>query len=98
MIKVKYTDTSLEVSGHAKYAPKGNDIVCAAVSAIVETATSWFKKGELSIKLDKKQNVTLRYDLIKKTTENKNKLALIVTALQMLEKKYKKYIKITKGK
>lgn len=40
MIKVKIskagtTFNSLEVKGHAKSAPKGHDLVCAAVSAII---------------------------------------------------------------
>lgn len=41
MIKVKMMDTdkgySLAVSGHADYAPEGKDIVCAAVSVLVQT-------------------------------------------------------------
>ena len=41
MIKVKMMDTdkgySLAVSGHADYAPEGQDIVCAAVSVLVQT-------------------------------------------------------------
>ena len=98
MINVKYTDTSLKVSGHAQFAPKGSDLVCAAVSAIVETSSSWFKKDELDIKLDKRNDVSIQYNLIKKTAENKNKMTLIVKQLQVLEKKFKKYIKITKGK
>ena len=37
MIEVRKTDTSLTVTGHANYAPKGEDIVCAGVSALVST-------------------------------------------------------------
>lgn len=41
MIKVEMMDTdkgySLAVSGHADYAPEGQDIVCAAVSVLVQT-------------------------------------------------------------
>ena len=41
MIKVKMMDTdkgySLAVSGHADYAPEGQDIVCAVVSVLVQT-------------------------------------------------------------
>ena len=36
MINVTITPTSLSVKGHAGYNP-GNDIVCAAVSALVQT-------------------------------------------------------------
>lgn len=31
----------LEVKGHANYAPIGQDIVCAAVSSLIETYTSY---------------------------------------------------------
>lgn len=98
MIKVVYTDTSLEVSGHANFAKKGKDIVCAAVSAVVQTASSWFKKGDLSIKMDKKNKVAVKYTLKKKTKENKEKLSLIVLQLKVLSRNYKDYIQIRKGR
>ena len=36
MIVVRVTTTGLTVDGHAEYAKTGNDIVCAAVSALVQ--------------------------------------------------------------
>lgn len=36
MIRIQITPTSLSATGHAGYNP-GNDIVCAAVSALVQT-------------------------------------------------------------
>lgn len=38
MITVKITDNSIKIEGHANYAPYGSDIVCAAVSAILQSA------------------------------------------------------------
>lgn len=42
MIKVRVNmesgDMLIDVKGHAGYAPHGRDIVCAAVSAILQTA------------------------------------------------------------
>lgn len=35
MIKIKLDEGALAVSGHAGYAPAGQDIVCAAVSTVV---------------------------------------------------------------
>ena len=35
MIRVVFTDRRMTVQGHAGYAEKGKDIVCAAVSALV---------------------------------------------------------------
>lgn len=37
MIKINRTDTALTITGHARYAPTGQDIVCAAVSALSYT-------------------------------------------------------------
>lgn len=36
MIVVNITQTGLTVDGHAEYAETGNDIICAAVSALVQ--------------------------------------------------------------
>lgn len=35
MIAVKVTDTEITVDGHAGYAEKGKDIICASVSVLV---------------------------------------------------------------
>lgn len=39
MIKIHIDEDSLTliVTGHAEYAPKGNDVVCAGVSTLVQT-------------------------------------------------------------
>lgn len=37
MIKVKHIENKIIVSGHAGYAPIGQDIVCAAFSAVLQT-------------------------------------------------------------
>lgn len=37
MIEISVTKTSVTVLGHAQYAERGNDIVCAAVSALTQT-------------------------------------------------------------
>lgn len=94
MIKVVYTSTTLEVSGHANYDKKGKDLVCAAVSAIVQTSASWFKKSELKIKRTK---TSIKY-VLKPTADNKAKLQLVVKQLKALEGKYKKHITISKEK
>ena len=38
MIKIYMEDKGFIVKGHADYAPYGEDIICSAVSAIVQTA------------------------------------------------------------
>lgn len=38
MIEVSVRKNEIKVSGHAMYAPHGQDIVCAGVSSLVRTA------------------------------------------------------------
>ena len=38
MIRINITKTGINIEGHAEYAEHGQDIVCAAVSAILQTA------------------------------------------------------------
>lgn len=42
----------LSVSGHAGYAPRGRDIVCAAVSALAQTALLGLRRVGASFELD----------------------------------------------
>lgn len=37
MIVINRTETEITIKGHAKFAPHGEDIVCAAVSVLVQT-------------------------------------------------------------
>ena len=37
MIEIKRNENSISIKGHAGYAPHGQDIVCAAVSTLVQT-------------------------------------------------------------
>lgn len=36
MIQVTITEQEIEIVGHAEYAPKGYDIICASVSVLVQ--------------------------------------------------------------
>ena len=46
MIRVVFTDRRVTVQGHAGYAPKGQDVVCAAVSALVYALIATLKETE----------------------------------------------------
>ena len=37
MIEIKQTNNAIMVEGHANYAPIGKDIVCSAISSLVQT-------------------------------------------------------------
>ncbi|MCK8828218.1 ribosomal-processing cysteine protease Prp [Natroniella acetigena] len=85
------------VEGHADYAPSGEDIICAAVSAILQTAVfgliNYLKlnpeveveDGWLSCKLESK---------IAQDVEVKAILETMVAGLEETEKSYSQYIEI----
>ena len=87
------------VSGHAQYAQEGEDIVCAAVSSIVQTAV--FGLGsylELEPEVEKKDG-QLSCRLKAKTAakeEVKAILETMVVGLKKTEKKHSSYLKIKK--
>ena len=95
MIKIKYTTTSLTITGHAGYENPGKDIVCAGVSAIILGAIKWFKPQDIELTQTKNKLIV---KLNNTKPENMMKLDLIVTQLKPIAKKYKKYIKISKGR
>lgn len=95
MIIIKYTKTSISLSGHSKFATKGNDIVCAGVSAIFFGALlSWFNKKDIKIH-QLKTNNKVDLVLINQDKSNLVKVALMVKQLKQLAKNYKKFIKIS---
>lgn len=36
MIEIDYSNNTITIKGHAKYANRGKDVVCAAISALTE--------------------------------------------------------------
>ena len=81
---------SLEVVGHANYAEHGQDLVCAAVSAIVTGGFNAFNDSDIkSIEL-KEGYAFVEVNL------NKGQEVLKVLEIQLktLEESYPKYIKI----
>lgn len=104
MIKIKITKNgpsiaAVEVSGHAGYAAEGSDIVCAGVSAIVQSA----QIGLLQVlKLDvnhSSSNGHLQFTLPQNLTQQQRREADVLLdtmqlALSDLEGEYKKFIKL----
>ena len=46
MIRVIFTDRRMTVQGHADYAEKGKDVVCAAVSALVYALVATLEESD----------------------------------------------------
>lgn len=103
MIKVKVAITksgmfeSLRVKGHADFAPGGQDLVCAAVSAVVTGGFNALKNkgsfdmflesGMAVLKLKPKEHIT-NYDAVV--------INVILDQLETIEESYGKFIKINK--
>ena len=83
---------SLEISGHADSGPKGHDLVCAAVSAIITGGANAIpNKANYDIKLES------GYALIemKNADEESNKvLNTVWVMLKTVEESYPQHIKI----
>lgn len=98
MIKVVYNDNykNLKITGHAGYADKGKDIVCASASSIILSSIN------LAIEFNK--NVKYTDDLnkieIENNTDDENVMKVfsnMISCLEELEKQYPDNIKISKG-
>ncbi|MBN1499307.1 MAG: ribosomal-processing cysteine protease Prp, partial [Spirochaetes bacterium] len=87
----------IEIQGHAGFAVKGNDIVCAAASVLVQTLQFTVSK-ELLLQ----QNVEKNDDLYKLTIVNNNErnseLSLLIKnclfGLELLQQNYPDHLKI----
>ena len=92
---------SFSISGHAFFAEKGNDIVCAGVSAVsIGTINAVHALTGITPKIEQKKdgflNCVIPNDLSDETNE---KIQLLiegmVVSLQTIEDQYGQHIKIT---
>lgn len=98
MIKVVYNDNfkNLKITGHAGYADKGKDIVCASASSIILSSINLAIEFNKDVKYTDDLN---KIEIINNTNdENVTKVfSNMITCLQDLEKQYPDNIKISKG-
>lgn len=91
MIISTITDKGITLTGHAGYAPRGQDIVCACVSAIWQTFTACCE-GEVMDATD-----IHTYEKPKEETERENTLfEALVTGLELVAGAYPNHIRIIK--
>ena len=84
MIEIKVTDRKLEVRGHAGYADKGEDIVCAAVSILAYTFITLNDVEVIEYTVD---TIVVEYD---KDTD----ISFIKTGFALIEKEYPDNVRI----
>jgi uncharacterized protein YsxB (DUF464 family) len=81
MIRITITHNSIMSEGHANYDEPGKDIVCAAVSALMQTlelrGTTVKDKGYMLVH-----------------TEEKESLNLISEGLRLIEEAYPEYVEV----
>ena len=98
MIKVIYNDgyKNLKITGHAGYADKGKDIVCASASSIILSSLNLAIEFNNDVKYTDDLN---KIEIINNTNdENVTKVfSNMILSLEELERQYPDNIKISKG-
>lgn len=99
-VNINYLDDSINeiiVKGHSNFAPKGSDIVCAGVSAIVIGGVN----AIFSLVKDYKINYEIEDGYVKLSSLNnievQNILKVIIIQLKSVENSYSKNIKIVES-
>lgn len=93
MIEVIASKRKIQVKGHANFASKGKDIVCAAVSSLVNTTLNslkGFKKSEIMIK-DGEVTIDITH---KVDRDDRIRLEMLITGLKIIAKQYPDKIKV----
>ncbi|MDE5766935.1 MAG: ribosomal-processing cysteine protease Prp [Malacoplasma sp.] len=95
MIHIDFYLDGFKISGHAKYARKGKDIVCAAISGICFGSINWFNKKDIIIfeSNEEKVELTLKVNLSEK---NKMGISLIETQIKTISDSYYQFCKFKK--
>ena len=95
MIIINNNKNSITINGHANFAKKGHDIVCAAISAIVFGAINSLESiDENEIKI-KKSNILIKKN--KMSNKDKIKLNMMMSQIQTVAVNYPKNIKIIRS-
>ena len=81
----KEKDMILQASGHAGYAEKGSDIVCAAVSALMQTLAYSVDGGTVTRSQDDCNTLTVQAE---QSFDNMAKFELVTDGLMLLAKQY----------
>lgn len=81
----KEKDMILQASGHAGYAKKGSDIVCAAVSALMQTLAYSVDGGTVTRSQDDCNTLTVQAE---QSFDNMAKFELVTDGLMLLAKQY----------
>ena len=102
-INIKRNDKNeiikFSLEGHAGYAKSGNDIVCAAVSAITNMIIIGFEKLNIMPAYERNDDGYLSFELPKDLSEEQNSkiqylLNCMTDEFMDIQKNYVKYVKV----
>ena len=102
-INIKRNDKNeiikFSLSGHAGFAKSGNDIVCAAVSAITNMIIIGFEKLNINPRFEKNDDGFLSFELPSNLTNEQNNniqylLECMAEEFMDIQKNYVKYVKV----
>ena len=88
----KGKDMSLQASGHAGYAPKGQDIVCAAVSTLMQSLAYSVDSG--TVTCDPGGDNILRVQA-NRSLDTLAKFELVIDGLYLLAQQYPENVRLT---
>ena len=96
MITVKVSKDEVQIKGHAKYAPIGEDIVCAGVTALYQTTVEYITSvinEPLTVKEVKQTN---EYTLLTKNLSDEAKVLVgaFLYGLKLIEEEFPNHITI----
>lgn len=91
--------TSVEISGHSGYADSGKDIVCAAVSAIAQTAAAGLKKFSPGMEYEIRDDGYLKFTVPESGNGGEITAADAITdtlclGLRGIEKEYGSFVRV----
>ncbi len=101
MINVTYDKKrmALEVEGHAEYADKGHDIVCAAVSVLFYTAAEKlfeiFGEKYVEVGVSEAGFAEIKASKLKNSQRCKDIFEFVLCGIKMIEKDYGEFVKLT---
>lgn len=102
-INIKRNDKNeiikFSLEGHAGYAKSGNDIVCAAVSAITNMIIIGFEKLDIIPNFEKNDDGYLSFELPSDLSDEQNEkvqylLDCMTEEFMDIQKNYMKYVKV----
>ncbi|WP_033159753.1 ribosomal-processing cysteine protease Prp [Mycoplasmoides alvi] len=91
MLSVTFYPGGIKIEGHALFSPKGEDIVCAAISGIVFGGINWFEQKNIKVVSDQENDFFL-CELQNSDLQNLVAMQVIQTQIQAIAKLYPKHV------